>query len=95
MKFLDSLVGAPMSFARMLESTRLSEESTMVDFAKKLGISVSHLNDIEKGRKFVSPERATHFATVLGYSEEQYIRLSLQDQLNRAKLRYRVSLEAA
>ncbi len=93
-KFLDGLVGEPMSFARLIESTRLSEEVSMVEFAKQLRISVSHLNDIEKGRKFVSAERAAHFAKILGYSEEQYIRLALQDQLTRSKLKYVVSLEA-
>lgn len=95
MKFLDGLVGEPMSFARIVESTRMTEEVSMVEFARRLGISVSHLNDIEKGRKFVSAERAAHFAKVLGYSEEQYIRLALQDQLTRSKLKYVVSVEAA
>jgi transcriptional regulator with XRE-family HTH domain len=38
------------------------------ELAKKLGISKSHLNDIEKGRKAVSPERAARFAKILGYA---------------------------
>lgn len=95
MKFLDRLIGEPMSFSGLLETTRLCEDLSMVAFAKKLGISVSHLNDIEKGRKFVSAERAAHFAKVLGYSEKQYIRLALQDQLTRSKLHYVVMVEAA
>jgi transcriptional regulator with XRE-family HTH domain len=95
MKFMDQLIGEPMSFARLIESTRLAEEMSMTAFAERLGISVSHLNDIEKGRKFVSPERAADFAKTLGYSNEQYIRLALQDQLSRANLKFVVSLDAA
>lgn len=34
--------------------------------AKKLGVSKSHLCDIEKGRKRVSVERAYNFALSLG-----------------------------
>lgn len=78
MRFLDQLIGEPMTFGSLLESTRLSENFSKVDFAKLLGISVSLLSDIEKGRKSVSAERAAHFARVLGYSEKQYIRLALR-----------------
>ena len=34
-----------------------------------LGVSRSHICDIEKGRKVVSPERAAKWANVLGYSD--------------------------
>ena len=95
MKYLDQLIGEPMSFASLIESIRLGEEMSMTAFAEKIGISVSHLNDIEKGRKFVSPERAADFAKTLGYSKEQYVRLALQDQLNRANLKFVVTLNVA
>jgi len=95
MKFLDELIGEPMSLGGLLEAQRLGEEMTMAEFARVLGISPSHLNDIEKGRKFVSPERAEHFADVLGFSKSQYVRLALQDQINRANLKYTVKVEVA
>ena len=46
-------------------------EAAQAAFAKKLGITVSHLSDIENGRKGVSPERAVKFARILGLSEKQ------------------------
>ncbi|NCN27738.1 helix-turn-helix transcriptional regulator [bacterium] len=95
MSFLDELIGEPISLGRLLEAHRLGEEMTMAEFAKILKISASHLNDIEKGRKYLSPERAEHFAEVLGFSKQQYVRLALQDQINRANLKYTVKLEVA
>jgi hypothetical protein len=51
-----------------------------------LGISKSHLCDIEKGRKLVSPERAARFAEILGYLPATFVRLALQDIVDRAEL---------
>ena len=53
------------------------------------------LNDIEKGRKAVSPERAARFAKVLGYSEARLVQLALQDLVNRGGLNLRVDVIAA
>lgn len=91
-KFLEKKVG-PIRFSRMLKSRRLGEELSQTEFAKLLGISKSHLNDIEKGRKFVSPERAARFATILGFSPERYIKLALEEQLAKAGLKYTVELK--
>lgn len=68
---------------------------SLAQFAKKLGLSASHLCDIEKGRKVVSPERAARFAKVLGRSREQFVRLSLQEQVDLAGLKMRVNVDAA
>jgi hypothetical protein len=51
-----------------------------------------HLCDIEKGRKSVSPERASRFARELGYSEEQFVRLALQQLVEVAGLKFQVVL---
>ena len=64
-------------------------------FAKKLGVSASHLCDIEKGRKVVSPERAAKFAKILGRSAEQFVRLSLQELIDEAGLKMSVEVKAA
>ncbi len=64
----------------------LSEEMSQVEFAKQLGISRSHLCDIEKGRKSVSVARAARFAKILGYGEA-----SSYDSLCRDLWRNRVS----
>jgi transcriptional regulator with XRE-family HTH domain len=73
----------------------LGEELSQVEFAGQLGISKSHLCDIEKGRKLVSPERAAIFAKILQYSSEQFVRLALQDQVEKAGLKFKVKIEAA
>jgi transcriptional regulator with XRE-family HTH domain len=84
-----------LTFGEMLSSIRLGDETTQVDFADRLGISKSHLCDIEKNRKTVSPARAARFAEVLGYNTEQFVRLALQDQIEQAGLRLIVRVEAA
>jgi transcriptional regulator with XRE-family HTH domain len=95
MRFLDKLVGSPITFGRLLEAIRLGEEVSQVEFAKKLGISKAQLCDLEKGRRFVSAERAARFAKILGHSEHRFVKLVLQDQLNHAGLKMRVEIGAA
>ena len=94
MKFLESLVGE-LTFGGLIEAMRQAEEMSQVEFAKKLGISKQHLCDIEKGRKFVSPERAARFARILGHSEQSFVALALQDIVNQGGLKLKVSVEAA
>lgn len=94
MRFLEDMVGE-LTFGGLLEAMRQAEEMSQVDFAKKLGISKQQLCDIEKRRKFVSPERAAKFATILGHSEKSFVALALQDIVNQGGLKLRVSVEAA
>ena len=93
MKFLDNLVGE-LTFGGMIEAMRQAEEMSQVDFAKKLGVSKQHLCDIEKRRKFVSPERAAKFAKILGHSENSFVALALQDIVDQGGLKLEVSVEA-
>jgi len=93
MKFLESLVGE-LTFGGLIQAMRQAEEMSQVEFAKKLGISKQHLCDIEKGRKFVSPERAARFAKILGHSEQSFVALALQDIVNQGGLKLKVSVEA-
>ncbi len=95
MKFLEGVAGRPLTLGGLLESIRLGEEMSQAAFAKKLGISPSHLCDIEKGRKVVSPERAARLARHLGRSEHQFVRLALQQQVNEAGLKMKVDVAAA
>ena len=90
-EYLEKLNG-PLTLGRVMCATREGEEMSQQDFAAKLGLSKSHLCDIEKGRKVVSPERAAHFARVLGYPIRLYVQLALQDELRRTKLRFEVEL---
>ncbi len=68
---------------------------TQVDFGKQLNISRQHLCDIEHGRKAVSPKLAAEYAVKLGYSQKQFIRLALQDELKRAGLEFDIELKEA
>jgi plasmid maintenance system antidote protein VapI len=93
--FLEHTAGRPLTVGSLLESLRLCEDRSQAAFAKQLGISASHLCDIEKGRKVVGPERAARFATILGRSPEQFVRLSLQELVNEAGLSMKVNVGAA
>jgi transcriptional regulator with XRE-family HTH domain len=94
-RFLEKLTGGPVTLGRFLEAVRQGEEMTQPQFAKKLGISKSHLNDIEKGRKALSPDRAARFAKILGYSQARLVKLALQDLVDRGGLRLHVDVRAA
>lgn len=95
MSFLESLAGEPLSLGAALLSIRLGEEMSQVEFARQLEISRSHLCDIEKKRKSVSPARAVKWARMLGYSEEQFVRLALQGLVEQAGLDMKVCVNAA
>ena len=95
MRFLENVAGRPLTLGGLLESIRLSEDMFQAEFSKKLRISASHLCDIEKGRKVVSPERAARFAKILGRSQEQFVRLALQELVNEAGLKMKVDVVAA
>ena len=94
-KSLEKFTGGPLTLPEFLTSIRMGEGMSYQEFADNLGISRSHLCDIEKGRKAVSLDRAIQFAETLGYSKDQFARLALQSQVNNAGLPYRVRIEAA
>lgn len=90
--FLESITGGPLTLGGLLRSIREGEETSQAEFAERLGISRSHLCDIEKGRKILSPARAARYAGILGYSETQFVRLALQATIEEAGLPWRVQL---
>ena len=94
MKLLEKISRGPLTLGRAIESIRKSEELSQDECARRLGVSKSHLCDVEKGRKTVSPERAAKWAP-LGYPESVLVRLAIQGGLNAAGLKYRVEIEAA
>lgn len=95
MTFLEGVTGAPLTLGDLLLSIRLGEGMSQVDFAHTLKISRSHLCDLEKGRKTLSPQRASRFARILGYSELQFVRLALQAMVEDAGLNLTVQVVAA
>jgi transcriptional regulator with XRE-family HTH domain len=93
-KFLSNLAGE-LTLAKSISSIRIGEEMTQVEFAKLLKISRQYLCDIEHGRRFISPKTAVAFAKKLGYSPHQFVRLCLQDLVNRNGLKLRIDVQDA
>jgi plasmid maintenance system antidote protein VapI len=93
-ELLESLYG-PVTLGGMLWSLRACDEISQTEFARRLGVSRSHLCDVEKGRKVVSPERAAAWAKILGFPPTVFVKLALQEQLDRAGVKMSVRVEAA
>ncbi|QRN02954.1 helix-turn-helix domain-containing protein [Legionella sp. MW5194] len=95
MQYIESLVGQKLTLGSFLMSIRQGDGETQAAFAKTLGISRQNLCDIEHGRRFVSPKMAAEYAEKLGYSKKQFVRLCLQDLLDREGLTLIVDVENA
>ena len=72
-----------LTFGEMLRSHRLCEEIGQKEFAKILGISPSSLCDLEKGRTIPSVSRAKKIANKLQTSENFFMKIAIEDQLER------------
>ena len=95
LQFLERRAGGLLTLGSLLEAIRLGDEISQAAFARKLGISRSHLCDIEHGRKSVSLPRALKFAKTLGYPQDQFVRLALQAMVEEAGLNMHVKIDAA
>src|SRR5664279_4964694 len=84
-----------LTVGEFLHTWRISEEISLAEFGKLIGMSVANLCDIEKGRKGVSPEKAEQIAKAIGVPEELLIRLSIEESLRAAGLKYRVQIKPA
>ncbi len=84
-----------MTVGLFLKAFREADGLSQADFAKKLKISRANLCDLEKERKFISPERAAKFARILKVPESAVIQLALQDLLRSAHLNYKVEIRSA
>lgn len=84
-----------LTFGGFLKAWRENEEMSQTAFAKKIGLSVQNLNDLEKARRIPSPARAARIAKKLGVPEMGMIQLSLRDYLIREGFNYTIRLESA
>lgn len=84
-----------LTFGGLLRAWREGEDASQTSFAKKIGLSVQNLNDLEKGRRIPSPVRAARIAKKLGLPEMGMIELALRDSLAKDGFRYDVKLESA
>jgi XRE family transcriptional regulator, fatty acid utilization regulator len=65
-------------FGIKLKQLRLDKRMLLSELAEKSGISVSYLNEIEKGKKFPKPEKIAALAEALGVSYDWLISLQLK-----------------
>lgn len=93
LKQIEKITGERLTLGRLIWAIRMGENETQVKFAKKLHISKQQLCDIEHNRKSVSPGLAGEYAKRLGYSEAQFIQLSLQGILDRDGINMSVELK--
>ncbi len=84
-----------LTFGTMLKALRLSDEISQTAFAKKLGLSVQNLNDLEKGRRVPTATRAAKIAKKLHLPELGLIQLAIRDSLKKEGFEYSVRLESA
>lgn len=95
LKKLEKISGKKLTLGNFLQAIRLGEDKTQAEFALNLGISKQNLCDIENGRRFISPKMAVDFASRLKYSPNQFVRLCLQDLINRDGIKLEVEIKAA
>jgi transcriptional regulator with XRE-family HTH domain len=94
LKDLEKQLGR-LTVGEFLHTWRTTEELTLKEFGKRVGLSVANLCDIEKGRKCVSPEKAEQIAKTIGVPPALLIRLSIEEALQAAGLNYRVDVKPA
>lgn len=85
----------PLTFGGLLKAWRDAEEMSQTAFAKRIGLSVQNLNDLEKGRRIPTPTRAARIAKKLGLPEMGMIQLALRDSLAKEGFKFEVKLESA
>jgi transcriptional regulator with XRE-family HTH domain len=95
LELLTPRLGALETLGRAISGIREREGESLSRFATRLGISRSHLCDIEHGRRTVSPERAARFAEALKQHQARFVRLALQGQVHSAGLRLVVEVRTA
>lgn len=92
LQFLDTLTGHKLTLSNLLLAIRQGEGMSQTEFSQLLGVSRQYICDLEHGRRFLSPKAAAEYAKKLGYSPQQFVRLCLQDLLDRDGLNLTVDV---
>ena len=71
-RLLEKPTDKPVTIGGALRAIRQERKIPLSEFARILGISQSHLSNIEHERKGTSPARAESFAKLLGYPGTQF-----------------------
>ena len=83
---IEKITRKKMTLGNFLWSIRECEEMSQVEFSKLLGVSRQYLCDMEHNRRIVSAKAAADFARKLGYSPLHFVKLAIQDELNKSGL---------
>ena len=94
-KILRKLNKGSFTFGQLLLSLRKADEVTQAELARRLNVSKGLVCDIEKGRRLASIHLAAQIAKVMGYPEVVMIKQLFEDQLQAAKIKCKVKLEAS
>jgi transcriptional regulator with XRE-family HTH domain len=81
-------------FGEFIASIREDKQQSQVEFAKILGMSKQNLCDLERGRRNTSPKMAVAFAKKLKAAPSKFIKMVLQDLVNRDGLRVKVDVRS-
>lgn len=92
LKDLEKIIGTKLTLGKLIWAIRQADDISQVDFAKRLNMTKQHLCDVEHDRKVISPKLAAQYAEKLGYSIEQFVRLSLQGLLDKNGLNIKVEI---
>jgi transcriptional regulator with XRE-family HTH domain len=91
---LEKVMG-PLTFAKVLKAWRQCEGLSQKDLAKRLGVTPSTLAGLESGRSIPSLKRAERIAKNMGAMPQQWVRLALQDYINKSGVEYSIKVEVA
>ena len=84
-----------LTVGEFLNTWRTSEEMSLKEFGKLVGLSIPNLCDIERGRKGVSPEKAERIAKAIRVPPALLVRLSIEELLQAAGLKHKVEIKPA
>ena len=84
-----------LTFGDALAAWRKCEGHTVRSFAKILGITASTLSDLESGRRIPSTARAAAIAKKIKHPPAVWVIFAINDDLNKKKIKLRVTNEAA
>ncbi len=89
-KFLENLTGSKLTLANLLLAIRQGEEMSQVDFCKIAWNFQTVFMRHRTCQTIISPKTAAKFAKKLGYSHRQFVRLCLQDLVDRDGLKLKI-----
>lgn len=92
--FLEKLTG-PLTMGRLIHAVRMSEDWSLDEMSKLLGITRGNLCDIEHDRRVVKATRAARWAAILGYEADDFVAVALQHEVDALGLGLRVTVQAA